>query len=405
MRIKSIQPLRPNQSVVNKIASLPYDVVTRQEAKNLAESNPLSFLRVIRAEIDLPDTVDPYSDEVYAQAVNNLKWLQSEGHLIREEEPCLYLYEQQMNDHIQRGLVALCHIDDYEKNLIKKHEKTRPVKENDRTRLNNDLNANPGPVFLTYKDNSSIDELADKISQQEPLFNFVAEDGIKHTVWKISDTNPLVDAYKNIACFYVADGHHRSASAARVAKERRDNNSAHTGDENYNWFLCVLFPASQLKILPYNRIVRDLNGLSSEEFLNKIKNSCTVTVNVDPTPSSPNRICMYLNNIWYGLDFNNIDNCDPVSVLDVSKLQDHILTPLLGIEDIRTSQRIEFVGGIRGIDPIVNEVDSESFAVGFSLFPVSIEQLIAISDADRIMPPKSTWFEPKLRSGLIVHTF
>jgi len=407
MRIRAFQGLRPSPAVAQEIASLPYDVVSTEEARSIAKDNPLSMLHVVRAEIDFPKGTDPYSDAIYQKAKENLDRLQQNGDLIRESQPSLFIYQQQMGTHIQKGLAALCHIDDYDAGLIKKHEKTRPKKENDRTRLTSDLSANTGPVFLTYPDDSTIDGIVEGTCQTAPLYDFTAEDGIRHTVWKISDEESYLSAFATIPAFYVADGHHRSASAARVGKERREANPNHTGNEDYNWFLTVLFPASQLKVLAYNRLVADLNGHSSEEILETLQKTPGLTLfeNPNPDPENPGEVSLYLNEKWYGLKLEVSSNADPVSRLDISMLQDRVLSPLLGIDDPRTNTRIEFVGGIRGTTELEKRVDTGDAAIAFSLYPVSIHQLIDISDADQIMPPKSTWFEPKLRSGLFIHTF
>ena len=404
MRIKAFQGLRPTPDTVEKVAAVPYDVVNTEEARALAKGNPLSLLHVSRPEIDLPDGTNPYSDEVYARGVENLKKLQDEEGLIRETAPCLYVYQQKMGDHIQKGLVTVSHVEDYLNDLIKKHEKTRQQKEDDRTRITSELNANVGPVFLTYRHQDEIDKLVEETCQQEPFFDFTAPDGIVHTAWRVEGGQAYVDAFAKVPVSYVADGHHRSASAARVGKERREANPNHTGDENYNWFLSVLFPDNQLKILSYNRAVFTLNGHSAGELIEKIKTSFSVTETTEKEPSAPGNICMFLEGKWYHLSWQSDPNADPVSVLDVSVLQDRLLSPLLGIEDPRTSENIEFIGGIRGTSELENKVNEGKAAVAFSMYPVTVDQLIAIADAGQIMPPKSTWFEPKLRSGLFIHT-
>lgn len=405
MRIKAFQGLRPNPAIVAKLASLPYDVVSTEEARELAKDNPLSFLHVVRAEIDLPGDTDPYSDAVYAKSKANFEKLQQDGHLIRESGPCLYLYQQRMGEHRQKGIVAACHIEDYENNIIKKHEKTRQQKEDDRTRLNRTLRAHPGPVFLTYKDSTAINERMAEIAATEPLYDFIAQDGVQHTLWRIPGGDDLVKAFAEVPVAYVADGHHRSASAARVGGECRANNPNHTGDEDYNWFTATIFPASELSILPYNRLVKDLNGLSDETFLSKLREVCTVTENAKPSPDTIGKVSMYFRGKWYGLEFPQEQTEDPIARLDVTKLQDRILAPLLGIDDPRTSERIDFIGGIRGTGELEKRVQQGDGEVAFSLYPVTLQQLMDISDADQIMPPKSTWFEPKLRSGLFIHTY
>ena len=404
MRIRAFTPLRPPADKAHLVASLPYDVVTTDEARELAAGNPLSMLHVVRAEIDLPPGTDVHSDAVYAKAVENFKRLQAEGALERETEPSVYIYQQRMGDHVQRGIVALCHADDYNAGLIKKHEKTRPDKENDRTRLTSDLSANAGPVFMTYRDSAEVTALVNFSVKSPPLYDFTAPDGIQHTAWMVPP-EAMTRAFAAVPAFYVADGHHRSASAARVAAERASANPNHTGDEDYNWFLCVMFPGSELKILPYNRLVHDLNGRSAEEFLSELGFCCELTENAPETPTKPGQVSMYIGGHWYGLTLEPPPDADPVARLDVEMLQQQVLSPLLGIDDPRTSERVTFAGGIRGTSYLKAQVDSAHAAVAFNLHPVTIQQLLEIADAGQIMPPKSTWFEPKLRSGLFIHTF
>jgi len=405
MRIRAFEGLRPSHESVEKVVALPYDVVSTEEARALAGDNPHSLLHVTRAEIDFPAGQDPYSEDVYSKAVENFQRLQEDGHLIRETEPCIYLYQQQMGSHRQRGIAAVSHVDDYDCGKIKRHERTRVAKENDRTRLTGAMSANAGPVFLTYRDDVRITSLMDAYSQEEPLYDITADDGIRHTVWRIPGGSDIVRAFKSVESFYVADGHHRAASAARVAMECRKANPHHHGEEDYNWFLTVLFPANELKILAYNRLVADLNGRGTEEFLQEVAKLSAVQEGKDPVPENPNQIRIYVNGVWYGIELYPEEGADPVSSLDVSLLQDRILDPLLSIKDPRTDDRIEFVGGIRGTDYLKKEVDEGRAAVAFSLYPVQISQLLEIADADSIMAPKSTWFEPKLRSGFFIHTF
>jgi len=404
MRIRAFQGLRPDVEVAVEVASLPYDVVSTEEARALGEMNPKSFLHIVRAEIDLPQKTDPYSEHVYVQAKENFEKFRSNNWLVREDAPCLYVYQQRLNEHRQTGLVTVCHIDDYECNIIRKHEKTRQQKEDDRTALNRSLNAHPGPVFLTYPEQAHIDAAIAAICEETPLFDFTAPDRVQHTVWKVTEFAGFIAEFANIPCCYVADGHHRSASAARIAKEKRVANPDHTSHEDYNWFLAVLFPQNQLNILPYNRHILDLNGLSAHDFLSRIKTVCTVTEGADACPDAAGNVAMYLAGKWYGLRFNSAASADPVANLDVSHLQNRILGPILGIDDPRTDDRIDFVGGIRGTRELEKRVQEFPGSVAFSMFPVTCQQLMAIADADQIMPPKSTWFEPKLRSGLFVHT-
>jgi uncharacterized protein (DUF1015 family) len=404
MRIHPFQGLVPPPERAAEVACVPYDVVNTAEAAQLAAGRPFSLLHVDRAEIDLPAATNPYADVVYARARENFQHLQSAGALVRESAPCLYVYQQEMGTHRQRGLVAGCHVDDYDAGLIKKHEKTRKDKEDDRTRLIDTISADTGPVFLTYRDVAAVSALVNARIREAPLHDFTAPDGIRHTVWRIDDPAGWVGAFDAVPVTYIADGHHRAASAARVARMRRERNPRHTGTEDYNWFLCVLFPASELKILPYNRIVPDLNGRSAPEFLAAVKATFGLEEGAPETPAAIGRVSMYLGGKWYGLKCPADPKADPVSRLDVSVLQDRLLAPLLGIDDPRTNKRIDFVGGIRGPGELVKRVDAGG-GVAFSMFPVTLAQLMDIADAGQIMPPKSTWFEPKLRSGLFVHTF
>jgi uncharacterized protein (DUF1015 family) len=404
MRIHPFQGLVPPPIHASDVACVPYDVVNAAEAAILAAGKPHSLLHVDRAEIDLPAGTDPHSEAVYAKALENFLALQRAGVLVRETEPCLYVYQQQMGNHVQRGLVAGCLVDDYDAGLIKKHEKTRRDKEDDRTKLIDTISADTGPVFLTYRDQADVTALVNAKTKEAPRHDFTAPDGIRHTVWRIPGGDEWVRAFSSVPVTYIADGHHRAASAARVARLRRERNAKHTGNEDYNWFLCVLFPASELKILPYNRLVVDLNGFSVADFLSKVKAIFGYEENAAPAPVAVGQVSMYLEGKWHGLRMPVEPGADPVSRLDVSVLQDQLLAPVLGIEDVRTSKRIDFVGGIRGPNELVRRVDDEG-GVAFSMFPVTLEQLMDIADAGQIMPPKSTWFEPKLRSGLVIHTF
>ena len=407
MRIQAFRGLTPRPDLAAQVAAVPYDVVDTEEARALAADRPYDLLHVDRAEIDLPPGTDPYSNIVYATAAKNLQRIVSDGILQREAAPVLYLYQQQMSAHVQTGLIAACHIDDYANDIIKKHEKTRKVKEDDRTRLVDALSAHTGPIFLTYKDHVEINaRVAAILATEQPVFDFTAPDGIAHRVWRIADAAPFVEAFAGVDFSYVADGHHRSASAWRVGRERRAKNPSHNGSEDYNWFLGVLFPGSQLKILPYNRIVHDLNGLSEPQFLEAVKAAgFTVAPATEKAPAAPGSVHVYLGGNWLALSWDAGGITDPVESLDVSVLQNRILGPLLGIDDPRTSERIEFIGGIRGTAELEKRVDSRSAAIAFSMYPTTVAQLMAIADAGQIMPPKSTWFEPKLRSGLVVQTF
>ena len=408
MRIRSFKGLVPTQKNAPEVAAVPYDVVNREEAAALAKGKPFSLLHVDRAEIDLDPEIDPYSAPVYAKARENFDRLQKDGILVRESKPCMYLYRQIIAGHSQTGLVTVCHTEDYEKDIIKKHEKTRQDKEDDRTNLVDALNANTGPIFLTYRQRPGISALIESFMQAEkPINDFTAPDGVRHQLWRISlglcvSLTGLFES--QVPCAYVADGHHRAASAFRVSKLRRESNPNHTGEENYNWFLSVLFPGNELKILPYNRAVKDLNCNDRAEFLKKVGEIFTIKPTTLKSPTKGGQCCMYLKDQWYELTWEAAKDASPIDQLDVSILQDRLLKPLLGIDDPRTSKRIDFIGGIRGTAELEKLVNSRDFSVAFSMFPTTVDQLMAISDVGQIMPPKSTWFEPKLRSGLFVHT-
>ena len=405
MRIHAYKALRPRADVVAQIAAPPYDTVDTAESAQLAEGNPMSFLHINHSEIDLPAGTNLYADAVYAKAAENLRNFKKNGWLVSEDRPLMYLYAQTMGAHTQTGLVCCCHIDDYIKDVIKKHEFTRKDKEDDRTKHTATINANIGPVFIAYRDVDAIRQaLAPIPAKSAPIYDFVDELQVRHQVWPVENAAEIKKLFEEkVPVSYIADGHHRSASAVRVGSERRAANPNHHGNEEYNWFLSVLFPASELKILPYNRAVKDLNGLSQEEFLKEIRAIFTVTENPDPSPKSPRNISMYLGGKWYGLSWPEVKSSNPVDKLDVSTLQNGVLHPLLGIDDPRTNNRIKFIGGIRGPQELVRLVDQKGFAVAFSMYPTTVDQLMAIADAGQIMPPKSTWFEPKLRTGLLSH--
>ena len=404
MKVKAFKAWRPASEKVEKVASVPYDVVDRKQAEELVEGNPDSFLHVVRAEIDLPADVDVYSDVVYEQAKKNLQRLMDEGILIREEEPTFYLYSQQMGEHVQFGIVGTCHVEDYETGKIKIHEKTRRVKEEDRIRYVDAQNANTGPVFLAYRDKESINALVNETKKKTPLYAFTAEDGVIHTVWKFDDAAALEAEFAQIPATYVADGHHRSASAAKVATMRRAENPNHTGDEPYNYFLAVLFPQSELKILAYNRVVLRLPSTEAD-FIQALEEKFVVEKNGVSIPRKAGEFCMYMNGEWSTLLPKELpDASDPVASLDVSILQNEVLAPILGIDDPRESNDIDFIGGIRGTQELEKWVDEGRAVVAFSMYPTSMDELFAVADAGLLMPPKSTWFEPKLRSGLLVNT-
>ncbi|HUQ34597.1 MAG TPA: DUF1015 family protein [Pyrinomonadaceae bacterium] len=403
--IQPFRALRPPVDRVAEVASPPYDVVSTEEARSLARDNPLSFLHVSRPEIDLPEGTDLYSDAVYRKAADNFEKLVTECPLTEEETPSVYIYRLIMNGHEQTGLVACCAVDEYDNNKIRKHERTRPDKEDDRTRHMLTLKSQTGPVFLTYRASADIDTMVLETTVSAPLYDFTSPDGVQHTVWHAPDPVRFVQAFREVPLLYIADGHHRAASASRARADLMERSFGHTGDENYNYFLTVIFPDNQLQILPYNRVVRDLNNLTAGEFFLKVKTKFDVTEDAPPTPESPGRFSMYFVKRWYGLTLKNAPapSADPVSSLDVSLLQDHLLDPILGIKDVRTDKRIDFIGGVRGTKELEQLVDSSKAAVAFSLYPTTIEDLLRVSDADGIMPPKSTWFEPKLRDGILIH--
>jgi uncharacterized protein (DUF1015 family) len=404
--IRPFRALRPPAERAQAVASVPYDVINTEEARALAAGNPLSFLHVSRPEIDLPPGTDLYSDQVYRKAVENFEKLIAEAPMEKEAEPCLYLYRLIMGQHEQIGVVACCSIDEYDDNTIRKHERTRRDKEDDRTRHMVMLRAQTGPVFLTYRARPEIDEQVSAAISAPPLFDITAQDGIRHTIWRLTDTEALVNGFASVPLLYIADGHHRAASASRARAELREQSFTHTGNEDYNYFLTVIFPDSQMQILAYNRVVRDLNGLSQRELLDALKRQFTITENASPEPPRRGHWSMYLDGKWYGLSLAP-DATLPVGTvggLDVSVLQDRVLDPIFGIKDVRTDKRIDFVGGLRGTKELERLVNEGKAAVAFSLYPTTVAQLLMVSDANEIMPPKSTWFEPKLRDGLLIHT-
>ncbi len=409
--LKPFRGFRPKLELAQKVASPPYDVLNSEEAKQEAQGNPYTFLHVNKPEIDLPADVDIHAAEVYEKAKSNFQKMVAQGWLLQEEQPAFYIYAQTMFGKTQYGLVGGSGVEDYKNNIIKKHELTRPDKEEDRMNHVRVANINAGPVFFAYKDNSSIDEIVAKKTTEKPSYDFTGEDKVRHQMWVITcpETVAKIESIfdKEIPVVYVADGHHRTAAAARVGEERQKNNPNHTGNEEYNFFLSVNFPASQLTIIDYNRVVKDLNGHSDDEFLVKIAQSFDVEKKGASIfkPQNLHEFSMYLSGNWYKLTAKSgtFDPKDPVGVLDVTILTNEILAPHLAIKDLRTSDRIEFIGGIRGLEELKKRVDAGEMKAAFALYPVSMEQLMDIADNDLIMPPKVTWFEPKLRSGLIVH--
>ncbi len=404
MKFRDFQGLRPPADLAPRVSAVPYDVVSTAEAREMTAHNPLSLLWVSRPEINFPGAFDPHCPEAYAKAAARFKLLRNAGALLPESEPCLYLYQQSTNGHTQCGVVGLVHVDDYDNGAIKRHEHTRPDKEDDRTRITAALDANLGPVFLTFRDDPRLADLISSGRHGRPLYDFNVG-GVRHSAWRVSHTAPFLEAFAAVPAAYVADGHHRAASAARVARARRAANPGATGDEDFNWFLAVLFPASSLRILPYNRAVADLNGLQPAAFLERLNALCPLTPHAAPEPPGPRHVSMYLAGEWFDLALEPAPGAGPAARLDVAMLQDRVLAPLLGIDDPRTSPRIEFFGGVRGTKALTDRVDSGAAAVAFSLHPVSVHDMMDIADAGQVMPPKSTWFEPKLRSGLFLHTF
>jgi uncharacterized protein (DUF1015 family) len=411
--IRPFRAIRPRPELAEKVASLPYDVMNTEEARQMALGNPYSFLHVSRAEIDLDPPVDVYSPQVYEKARENFNKLIADGVLFQDTQPCYYIYSLVMNGRRQNGLVACSSIDDYFNNVIKKHEHTRPEKEQDRINHMLALQAHVGPVFLTYRKNDNINALIDKVMmQQAPVYDFSASDRVRHTVWVIQDPSKVQHFTAlfehEVPVTYIADGHHRAASSAKVGKKLRETNQHHTGNEEYNFFLSVLFPHDQLAIMDYNRVVKDLNNLSPEEFLNRLKEKFEVqeTVFEMARPQNPHEFAMYLNRKWYYLTAKpGTWRNDPIGVLDITILSENILSPILNITDQRTDKRIDFVGGIRGMKELERRVNSGEMQLAFALYPVSLQQLMDISDSGNVMPPKSTWFEPKLRDGLFCHAF
>ncbi|MFC2088014.1 DUF1015 domain-containing protein [Calditrichota bacterium] len=409
--VRPFRGLRPTKDMAEKVASPPYDIINSEEAREMAEGNPFTFLHVNKPEIDLPPETDHYDEAVYKQGAANLQKLIEDGVLIQDDKPCFYLYKQVMGSHEQIGLVAGASVEEYDNDLIKKHELTRVDKENDRLKHILSLQAQTGPVFLTYTAQSSIDNLVNNLVINEPDYNFISNDGIRHIFWVVSDENSISQIqteFSKIDYLYVADGHHRSAAASRACQELKSKNPNHTGEEEYNYFLTVIFPHNQMYIMDYNRVVKDLNSLTIPQFLEKIKTKFQVQEFSDTKsykPVSKHEFGMYLDKKWYKLGANSgtWDDADPTEKLDVSILYNNILKPVLGIGNLRTDNRIDFVGGMRGMAELEKRVNSGEMAVAFSLFPTSIVDLMTIADTGKTMPPKSTWFEPKLRSGLIIH--
>jgi uncharacterized protein (DUF1015 family) len=407
--ITPFRALRPPKDLAEKVSALPYDVMSVEEARAMASGNVNSFLHVSRPEIDLPADLDPHDELVYLQGKLNLSEFIRRGILTQDHQDCFYVYRQQMGSISQTGLVVCTSVDDYQSGVIKKHEHTRADKEEDRVKHIDYLDANDEPVFYLSRSSAEVEEIIDGVTNNVPEYDFISDDEVSHTAWIISDQiliERLIILFAAIPKLYVADGHHRSAAAGRVRELRRDKNPGHTGSEEYNLFLTVIFPENQLNIMPYNRVVKDLNGLGVDEFITRVEQRFEILPSPVPVvPADRHYFGMYLDGYWYQLQARPeiVDEHDTVGRLDVSILQNSLLAPLLGIHDPRTDQRVHFVGGIRGNDELVKLVDSGENAVAFALHPTSISELIELADQDQIMPPKSTWFEPKLRSGLFVH--
>lgn len=405
---RAFKAFRPEKSKQALIPALPYDVMNSDEAREMVKGNPYSFLHIDKAEIDLPKGTDIYSDEVYKKAKENLDNLEKTGALIQDKKPCFYIYRQIMNGRSQTGIVGCASIDDYMNNVIKKHEHTLAIKEQDRIRHVDTCNANTGPIFLTYRKNDVISNAVNEwVNSHEAVYDFVA-DGVTQTVWAIDDDdiiNTVSNEFAKIDALYIADGHHRCASAVKVGQKRREEKPDYTGDEEFNFFLSVAFPDDELEIMDYNRVVKDLNGMSREEFLDAVSNSFEAEkVDTQYKPTKRHTFGMLIENDWYKLTAKDsiIDESDPVKRLDVSILQDNLLSPILDIDDPKTNDRIDFIGGIRGLDELERRC-KDDMKLAFAMYPTSIDDLMSIADANLIMPPKSTWFEPKLLSGIFIH--
>lgn len=406
--IKPFRGLRPVSEYAIDVVAPPYDVLNTEEARQRVKGHPLSFLHISKPEIDLPEGTDPYAAEVYAKGAENLHRLINDKILIRDDKAIYYVYRLIMGEHQQTGLVVSASVANYDTNRIRKHEFTRPDKEDDRVRQIDALNAQTGPVFLTYRNNDTVEAITQKITRTTPVYDLTADDGVKHTIWLLTDDddiNTLTLTFDAMECLYIADGHHRSASASRIASARNKDSKSH-GDAAHDYFLSVIFPDNQMKILDYNRVIKDLNGLSCDELINEIKVNFSIEeVNALYKPQKITEFSMYLNGQWYKLGINPdlIPKNDPVGALDISLLQNNLISPLLGINDPRRDKRIDFVGGIRGLAELEKRVDSGEMQVAFAIYPTSLSQLMDVADANEVMPPKSTWFEPKLADGLVSH--
>lgn len=411
MKVRPFKAVRPSKERADKVAALPYDVMDSDEAREMVKDNPYSFLHVDKAEIDLPREMDQYDDQVYAKAKANIDKFLEEGTFIRDGKPNFYIYRLIMGDIEETGIVGAASVDDYMEDRIKKHEFTREAKERDRIRHVDTTNANTGPIFLTYPEKAEISALVNEWTAKTPEYDFTAEDGVRHTVWvvdEVSAIETIQKAFDEIPALYIADGHHRAASAVKVGKMRRDANPSYTGEEEFNYFLSVIFPSNQLKIMDYNRILKDLNGMTEEELLAKLSEKFEVEEYKGEgqyRPEKKHTYGLYLPGKWYKLTAKPeiLQDTDVLKSLDVSVLSENVLAPIFDIKDQRTSERIDFVGGIRGLGELEKRVNEDGFAAAIALYPTDIEDLMKIADSGRVMPPKSTWFEPKLRSGLFLH--
>ncbi len=406
--IEPFRGIRPKIELAAKVAAPPYDVLDSEEARVMAQGNPYSFLHVGKPEIDLPAGTSLYSPEVYAKGLQNFTALREQGVLFQDPQECFYVYKQTWRGHTQIGLVAAASSQDYLDDVIKKHELTREDKENDRMRHIETLQAQTGPVFLTYRRRDSVDHLVEEVLAGTPTYDFPTDDGVHHTFFVVDNPAKIAAIQKEFAAIerlYVADGHHRSAAATRIKVKRQQANPNHTGSEEYNFFLAVIFPDSQMKILPYNRLVKDLHGQSVEQFWSRLAEKFTVTGKGQKEPRKAHEFCLYMNKTWTTLEARpeSFDENDPIASLDASILQNHLLAPILGVENPRTDKRIDFVGGIRGTAGLETRVDSGECVLAISMYPTTMDQLFSVADAGKIMPPKSTWFEPKLKDGLVVH--
>lgn len=404
--VRSFCAIHPRRDMVEAVSALPYDVMNTEEARAMVEGKPYSFLRISRPEVEFDRSVDPCADEVYARSGENLKKFIREGIMEVDTTPQVYIYRQIMGDHQQTGVVACAHIDDYIQNRIKKHEFTRKDKEDDRARHVREAGAHTGPVFLAYRDNQTIIDLMDADTKTEPLYDFTTEDNIRHIVWRSVNPGAYEKAFESVDACYIADGHHRAASAIRVGTDMRDHAADPTADAPYLHFLAVFFPASSLKIMPYNRVLKDDKNRSDDEILAELRKVGKLEETSLKSPKTPGTYCIYLNKKWYLLTIDpaTINKADPVESLDVDILQKRVLAPIFGIQDPRTDKRIDFVGGIRGTQELEKRVDSGEMRLAVSMYPTQIHQIFDVSDGGGVMPPKSTWFEPKLRSGLFVHS-